>query len=123
MCCKVFLHYFCVIFIAFLIILFYNLGMNEIQKYEKTQKTVNIYPSTYNAIVENKGDWNIAVFIDAAVKHYVKTMNDDSDMNKILKNVEEIRDAVRTNLGLNCEVLKQAGILNGNGEVQFKKPD
>lgn len=111
------------IIIAFLIILFYNLGMNEIQKYEKTQKTVNIYPSTYNAIVENKGDWNIAVFIDAAVKHYVKTMNDDSDMNKILKNVEEIRDAVRTNLGLSCEVLKQAGILNGNGEVQFKKPD
>jgi hypothetical protein len=97
--------------------------MEEIQKLEKTQKTVNIYPSTYDTIVTNKGDWNIAVFIDAAVKHYVKTMNDGSDMNKILKNVEEIRDAVRTNLGLSCEVLKQAGILNGNGEVQFKKPD
>ena len=123
MCCKVLLHNIYVFFVAFLIIIFYNLSMNEIQKYEKTQKTVNIYPSTYNAIVENKGDWNIAVFIDAAVKHYVKTMNDDSDMNKILKNVEEIRDAVRTNLGLSCEVLKQAGILNGNGEVQFKKPD
>lgn len=90
-------------------------------KIEKAQKTVNIYPSTYKAIVDNKGDWNISVFIDAAVKHYIKTMNDDSDIKLILKNIEEMRDAVRTNLGLNCEVLKQAGILNGNGEISFTK--
>ena len=94
---------------------------NEIKKTEKTQKTVNIYPSTYNLIVQNKGEWNLAVFIDAAVKHYVKHMNDDSDINKIYKEIDEIRDAVRTNLGLSCEVLKQAGILNGNGEVKFTK--
>ena len=96
--------------------------MEEIQKTEKTQKTVNIYPSTYDAIVANKGDWNIAVFIDVAVKHYVKTKDDSSDMNKVLVQISEMRDAVRTNLGLSCEVLKQAGILNGNGEVQFNKP-
>lgn len=97
--------------------------MEEIFKTEKTTKTVNIYPSTYDTITRYKGDYQISVFIDIAVRHYVKTMNDDSDMNKILKNIEEIRDAVRTNLGLNCEVLKQAKILNGNGEVEFKKPD
>ena len=96
-------------------------GPNDIKKTEKTQKTVNIYPSTYDAIVEHKGDWNIAVFIDAAVKHYIKTMNDNSDLNKINVQITEIRDAVRTNLGLCCEVLKQAGILNGNGEVSFTK--
>lgn len=94
---------------------------NSIKKTEKTQKTINIYPSTYDTIIKNKGDWNIAVFIDAAVKHYVKTMNDDSDMKLILKNIEETRDAVRTSLGLSCEVLKQAGILNGNGEIKFTK--
>lgn len=95
--------------------------MDEIFKTEKTTKTVNIYPSTYDTIAKYKGDYQISVFIDIAVRHYVKTMNDNSDMNKILKNIEEIRDAVRTNLGLSCEVLKQAGVLNGNGEVQFKK--
>lgn len=95
----------------------------EPNKTEKTQKNISIYPSTYDVIVKNKGDWNIAVFVDAAVKHYVKSMNDDSDMNKILKNIEEVRDAVRTSLGLSCEVLKQAGILNGNGEVTFKKTE
>ena len=49
-------------------------------------------------------------------------MNDNSDMNKILVQISEMRDAVRTNLGLSCEVLKQAGILNGNGEINFTKP-
>lgn len=88
-------------------------------KTEKTQKTVSLYQSTYDLIIQNKGDWQISNFVDAAVKHYVKCMNDDSDINKIYKNIEEIRDAVRTNLGLNCEVLKQAGILNGNGEIEW----
>lgn len=93
----------------------------DVNKTEKTQKNINIYPSTYELIVNNKKEYNIAVFIDIAVKHYLKTINDDSDMNKILKNVEEMRDAVRTNLGLSCEVLKQLGVLNGNGELQIPK--
>lgn len=91
------------------------------KKTEKALKSINIYPSTYDLIVENKKDYQITTFIDLAVRHYVKTMNDGSDMNLILKNIEEIRDAVRTNLGLSCEVLKQAGVLNGNGEVKFTK--
>lgn len=95
----------------------------DVNKTEKTQKNINIYPSTYELIVNNKKEYNIAVFIDIAVKHYLKTINDDSDMNKILKNVEEMRDAVRTNLGLSCEVLKQLGVLNGNGELQVPKKD
>ena len=95
---------------------------NDIKKTEKAQKTVNIYPSTYSAIIQNKGDWQISVFIDAAVKHYIKCLDDDSDLNKINAQITEIRDAVRTNLGLCCEVLRQAGILNGNGEVTFSKP-
>jgi hypothetical protein len=95
--------------------------MNETQKTEKTSKVIKLYPSTYDLIVTNKGDLQIATFIDNAVRHYLKTIDDSSDMNKILKNIEEIRDAVRTNLGLNCEVLKQAGILNGNGEINFSK--
>ena len=61
------------------------------------------------------------MFIDLAVKHYVKTMNDSSEINQILTQITDIRDAVRTSLGLSCEVLKQAGILNGNGEVSFLK--
>lgn len=95
--------------------------MNETQKTEKTSKVIKLYPSTYDLIVTNKGDLQIATFIDEAVRHYIKTIDDSSDMNKILKNIEEIRDAVRTNLGLSCEVLKQAGILNGNGEINFSK--
>lgn len=94
---------------------------NEIKKTEKTGKVISLYPSTYELIVKNKGDLQIATFIDSAVKHYIKTMDDTSDINKIYKEIDEIRDAVRTNLGLSCEVLKQAGILNGNGEVKFTK--
>lgn len=95
----------------------------EINKTEKTKKTVNIYPSTYDLIVKNQGDWNLAVFIDVAVKHYVKCMDDNSDINKIYKEIDEIRDAVRTNLGLSCEVLKQCGVLNGNGEIKWTKTE
>ena len=95
----------------------------EINKTEKTKKTVNIYPSTYNLIVAHQGDWNLAVFIDVAVKHYIKCMNDNSDINKIYKDIDEIRDAVRTNLGLNCEVLKQDCVLNGNGEIKWSKTE
>lgn len=94
---------------------------NEIKKTEKTGKVISLYPSTYDLIVKNKGDLQIATFIDSAVKHYIKTMDDTSDINKIYKEIDEIRDAVRTNLGLSCEVLKQAGILNGNGEIKFSK--
>lgn len=94
---------------------------NDIKKTEKTGKVISLYPSTYNLIVKNKGDLQIATFIDSAVKHYIKTIDDTSDLNKIYKEVDEIRDAVRTNLGLCCEVLKQAGILNGNGDVKFTK--
>lgn len=94
---------------------------NEIKKTEKTGKVISLYPSTYELIVKNKGDLQIATFIDSAVKHYIKTMDDTSDINKIYKEIDEIRDAVRTNLGLSCEVLKQAGILNGNGEIKFSK--
>lgn len=94
---------------------------NDIKKTEKTGKVISLYPSTYNLIVKNKGDLQIATFIDSAVKHYIKTIDDTSDLNKIYKEIDEIRDTVRTNLGLSCEVLKQAGILNGNGEVKFTK--
>lgn len=93
----------------------------DIKKTEKTIKTVNIYQSTYDTIIANKKDYQISVFIDLAVKHYVKTMNDSSEINQILTQITDIRDAVRTSLGLSCEVLKQAGILNGNGEVSFLK--
>lgn len=95
----------------------------DIKKTEKTIKTVNIYQSTYDTIIANKKDYQISVFIDLAVKHYVKTMNDSSEVNQILTQITDIRDAVRTSLGLSCEVLKQAGILNGNGEVSFLKKD
>lgn len=94
---------------------------NEIKKTEKTGKVISLYPSTYELIVKNKGDLQIATFIDSAVKHYIKTIDDNSDMNKILAQITDIRDAVRTSLGLSCEVLKQAGILNGNGDVEWSK--
>ncbi len=93
----------------------------DIKKFEKAKKTINIYPSTYDAIVENKGDYQISVFIDIAVKHYLKSMKEESEISKIQKSIDEIRDAVRTNLSLNCEVLKQSGLLNASGEVEIKK--
>jgi hypothetical protein len=96
---------------------------NEIKKTEKTGKVISLYPSTYELIVKNKGDLQIATFIDSAVKHYIKTIDDTSDLNKIYKEIDEIRDAVRTNLGLSCEVLKQCGVLNGNGEVKWPKTE
>ena len=124
MCCKVLLHLYYVFVLDLFFLLSYDEYMsdpNDIKKTEKTQKTVNIDPSTYNAIVQNKGDWQISVFIDAAVQYYIKCMNDDSELSKINTQITEIRDAVRTNLGLCCEVLKQCGVLNGNGEVTFPK--
>lgn len=91
------------------------------KKTEKALKCVNLYPSTYELIINNKKDWQITTFIDAAVRHYVKTMDDDSEIKKIQEQMSEISDVVKTNLGLNCEVLRQAGILNGNGEIKFTK--
>ncbi len=86
-----------------------------------TKKSVAIFESTYDAINKNKGDTNIAAFIDIVVDYYLKHINDDSEYKKINEKLESIHQTVKTNLGLNCEVLHQAGILNGNGEVTFEK--
>lgn len=83
---------------------------------EKTSKTVNLYPSTYELITKNKGVKSVSLFIDEAVKCYLKYNGDDLFL-KIQKELEEIKHVEHTNLGILCEVLKKAGVLDENGEV------
>lgn len=86
-----------------------------------TKKPVQIYETTFNNINTCKGDCNIATFIDMAVSYYIKHKDDSSDYKQIQKKLSLIHETLKTNLGLSCEVLRQAGILNGNGEVSFVK--
>ena len=85
------------------------------------KKPVQIYESTFNEINTHKGDNNIASFIDTAILYYIQHESDMSEYKKINERLLEIHETVKTNLGLNCEVLRQAGILNGNGEITFSK--
>ena len=89
--------------------------------YEKTAKTVRIYESTANEIEKWRGNKSAGLFIDVAVKFYVKSFNEDEELVKIRKDIELILERTATSLGLQCEVLRQAGILNGNGEINFTK--
>jgi hypothetical protein len=79
-----------------------------------------LYESTYDTINCNKGDKNIATFIDDAVNYYIRFAKDQSELVKINEKLSLIKDTQNTILGLNCEVLRQAKILNGNGEIMFK---
>lgn len=86
-----------------------------------TKKSVQLYESTFDCVNLYKGDSNIATFIDTAVKYYVQHIDDQSELKKINETLNEIKEAVRTNLGLNCEVLRQEGILDGNAVITVKK--
>ena len=90
---------------------------------EKTSRPIKIFDGTYNLINEHKGNRTVSLFIDDAVKYYVRSMDNGDDMTQIRKSIELINERQSTNLGLLCEVLRQAGILNGNGEVKFTKPE
>lgn len=94
--------------------LLYILGMIE-------KKPVQIFSATHETIDKNKGDRSIATFIDDAVNFYVRSFDDETALNKINQKLDSIDNTVKTNLGLNCEVLRQAGILNGNGEISALK--
>ena len=85
------------------------------------KRPVQLYPETYNTINKNRGNKTIAIFIDDAVNYYIRSFGDNSELKKINENLATMKDTQNTILGLNCEVLRQAGILNGNGEVTFPK--
>ena len=91
-------------------VFFILLGMIE-------KKPVQVFSATFEKINRNKGDRSIATFIDDAVSFYVRSLDDETALNKISQRLESIDNTVKTNLGLSCEVLRQAGILNGNGEI------
>lgn len=93
--------------------------MNEIN--EKTDRSIKVYESTYDLMNKHKGKRSLALFIDDAVNYYIKSMDNGDDITQIKKAIEVINERQTTNLGLLCEVLRQAGILNGNGEIEFKK--
>lgn len=82
------------------------------------KRPVQLYTSTYENINKYKGDKNIATFIDDAVNYYIRFASDQSELVKINERLNAVKDTQNTILGLCCEVLRQAGILNGNGEVQ-----
>lgn len=84
-------------------------------------KPVKVYESTYNLVMEKRGDKTAIQFIDEAVRFYVRTLDEDDPLAKINKNLELINERTATNLGLLCEVLRQAKILNGNGEINVPK--
>lgn len=85
------------------------------------KKPVQIYESTFNDINAHKGDNNIASFIDLAVSYYISHKDDASEYKKINEKLADIHGTLKTVLGVNCEVLKQAGILDGNGTITFPK--
>lgn len=85
-------------------------------------KPVKVYESTYDLIVKNRGDKSAIQFIDEAVRFYIRSFDEEDPLTKINKTLDLINERQATNLGLLCEVLRQARILNGNGEIEFKKP-
>lgn len=85
------------------------------------KRPVQLYPETYDTINKNRGNKTIAIFIDDAVNYYIRSFEESSELKKINDNLNAMKDTQNTILGLNCEVLRQAGILNGNGEITFKK--
>lgn len=91
------------------------------KKNEKATVTVRIFESTSKAIEKWKGMNSVGVFIDDAVSHYIKSLDMDDTLTQIKKDLDVINERQSTNLGLLCEVLRQAGILNGNGEINFEK--
>ena len=90
---------------------------------EKSSKPVKVFESTYDLILRYSGNKTAVQFIDDAVKYYVRSIDEGDPLCKINKQLELINERQATNLGLLCEVLRQAGILNGNGEINFTKPD
>lgn len=90
---------------------------------EKSSKPVKVFESTYDLILRHSGNKTAVQFIDDAVKYYVRSIDEGDPLCKINKQLELINERQATNLGLLCEVLRQAGILNGNGEINFNKPD
>lgn len=91
---------------------------------EKTAVTVRIFDSTDKAIKKYRGRRSAGVFIDEAVRYYIAhNVDNGDDLARIRESLEQLRQTSQTNLGLLCEVLHQAGILNGNGEISFKKGD
>lgn len=92
------------------------------EKTEKTVTTVRIFESTATLIDKWKGDLTIGQFIGNAVKSYIRhELDNGDDLLKIFRAIDQINDRQATNLGLLCEVLRQEGILNGNGEVSASK--
>ncbi len=90
---------------------------------EKSSKPMKVFESTYDLIQRHRGDKTAVQFVDEAVRFYVRTIDEGDPLFKINKQLETINERQTTNLGLLCEVLRQAGILNGNGEVNFTKPE
>ena len=90
---------------------------------ETANKSVRIFDSTYELVNQYRGKKTATLFIDEAVSFYVKTLNEGDPYNKVVKSIDLINERQSTTLGLLCEVLRQAKILNGNGEIDFKQPD
>lgn len=95
--------------------------MNTAYTWAMEKKSAQLYSKTFDTINRHRGEKNIATFIDDAVNHYVMARSDKSEMTKIRESLDSIRETQRTILGLNCEMLRQAGILNGNGEMDVLK--
>lgn len=89
---------------------------------ENAATTVRIYETTNQLVNKWRGKSSTGVFIDNAVKSYIRhELDNGDDIMKIRQALDELKQNSQTNLGLLCEVLRQAGILNGNGEVSFPK--
>lgn len=84
---------------------------------DKTTRPIKLFESTYELINRHKGKKTIALFIDEAVGFYLRATDGGDPYARIVRAIEQINDRQTTNLGLLCEVLRQQGILNGNGEV------
>ena len=110
----------------FTILLYKNTLMMYIKVMDRNEKatvTVRIYDSTSKTINKWRGNSPAGLFIDTAVAYYVKSLDSGDVLNKMQKDIEDMKHCQRTNLGLLCEVLKQVGVLDGNGEIQVPSKD
>ncbi len=88
-------------------------------KNEKAGVTVRIYESTLQKINRRKGNSPIGLFIDNAIEHYCKYLDNEKLIDKLEHDIEHIKSNQKISLGLLCEVLKQAGILDSGGEIKL----
>lgn len=91
---------------------------------EKKQNgyAVRIYQSTLDKINGDKGELNIAAYIDLVVNDHIRNKS-DTTLKLINENLSSINNRVMTSYGLSIDILNRLGIINDLGDVTLRKVD